>query len=105
MVQSSNNIEETLKTDQHQNSITHNQEQLISSTSSASTIIAGNETTSTPSSTNLPGSSDIKSSNTGPVETNTVEDVKQENITTITREGGSSNKVRNKIFTVLVANR
>ena len=96
-----------MKTDQHQNSITHNQEQLISSTSSASTIIAGNEATSTPSSSNLPGTSDIKSSITGPVETNAVEDVsvKQENITAIPREGGSSNKVRNEIFTVLVANR
>ena len=80
--------------EQPHNPITPIQEQL-SSTSSASTIVAGNEPNVTTISTNL---SDIKNSNTGATNSsNPLEDMvsgNQDTTSAITRDAGSSVKVR-----------
>ena len=95
MVNQSNTNDRKLLIDQHTNQINPNQEPL-SSTSSASTIVAGNELNTIPIS---PNQSDIKSTTTATaVSNNTSEDAvshKQDNMSAMIRDPGSS-KVRLK---------
>ena len=98
MVNQSNNNDRKLLIDQHTNPINPNQEQL-SSTSSASTIVAGNDSNTIPIS---PNQSDMKSATTGTaVPINACEDVsnKQDNMPAMIRDPGSS-KVRLKSYVI-----
>ena len=99
MVNQSNNNDRKLQIDQHTHPINPNQEQL-SSTSSASTIVAGNDSNTIPIS---PNQSDIKSTSIGTaVSINASDDAvsnKQDNMSAMIRDLGSS-KVRLKSYVI-----
>ena len=99
ITQSLINNERKLQVDQLQNTIAPIQEQL-SSTSSASTIVLGNDPATTPPSTNLAGPSNLKNTtNEAAVSANGAEEIvtgKQDNTSINSRDPGSSTKVRNQ---------